>query len=231
LISQPLRTHFLRLRSLHPKETAHGDEFNSNNGTLKAFAHLFDFPYSKDTAEYKKSALFKRNEIMSQTKPSTFEEAIVQYTPMIHHLIKKLRIYKDFDDYIQLGFIALWEAYEKFDAEKGAFSAYAYSTMKGHLLMALKKQMKHAEHHTSLNEESLEVLETKQHNTLLEKEILYLYYKGLNKNEKIYIHEHIINDRPLKEIADKYNVKLDAVKWWGRSAKKKLKQAAVRLLE
>jgi RNA polymerase sigma factor (sigma-70 family) len=166
---------------------------------------------------------------MSQTRPSTFEEAIVQYTPMIHHLIKKLHIYKDFDDYIQLGFIALWEAYEKFDAEKGAFSAYAYMTMKGHLLMALKKQMKHAEHHTSLNEEWVEVPETGQHHIPLEKEILYLYYKSLKENEKIYIHEHIINDRPLQEIADEYNVKLDAVKWWGRSAKKKLKQAAVRL--
>ncbi|MFC3884681.1 sigma-70 family RNA polymerase sigma factor [Bacillus songklensis] len=166
---------------------------------------------------------------MIETKPATFEEALVQYTPMVHHLLKKLRIYKDFEDYIQLAFIALWEAYEKFDPEKGAFSAYAYMTMKGHLLMALKKQIKYAEHNKPLNEAVLGIIEAERNNVPLEQEILYLYYRGLTEGEKTYIHEHIINDRPLHDIAAEHQVKLDAVKWWGRSAKKKLRRAAERL--
>lgn len=163
---------------------------------------------------------------MFETKPATFEEALVQYTPMVHHLLKRLRIYKDFDDYIQLGFIALWEAYEKFDPDKGAFSAYAYMTMKGHLLMTLKKQMKYEEHNKPLNEEFLDVIKADISQVPLEEEILYLYYRDLTEGEKTYIHEHIVNDRPLQDIAAEHQVKLEAVKWWGRSAKKKLRRIA-----
>jgi DNA-directed RNA polymerase len=163
---------------------------------------------------------------MFEAKPATFDEALVQYTPMVHHLLKRLRIYKDFDDYIQLGFIALWEAYEKFDPEKGAFSAYAYMTMRGHLLTALKKQINYEEHHQPLNEQFLDVIEADMLKVPLEQEILSLYCRDLNKGEQTYIREHILNDRPLQDIADQHEVKLEAVKWWGRSAKKKLRRIA-----
>ncbi len=62
-----------------------------------------------------------------------------QYTSMIHRFINKLHIYKNKEDYQQIGLIALWEAHTKFDNAKGAFPPYAYSYIQGRILNALTK--------------------------------------------------------------------------------------------
>ena len=39
-----------------------------------------------------------------------FEEVYKQYEPMIYAMLRKLNIFKDQDEYIQIGRIAIWEA-------------------------------------------------------------------------------------------------------------------------
>ncbi|EEK97581.1 RNA polymerase sigma factor [Bacillus cereus BDRD-ST26] len=73
-------------------------------------------------------------------KPATFKEAVVLYEGMIVNQIKKLGIYQDYEEYYQCGLIGLWHAYEKFDAEKGSFPAYAVVTVRGYILERLKKE-------------------------------------------------------------------------------------------
>ncbi|WP_018394759.1 sigma factor [Bacillus sp. 37MA] len=68
-----------------------------------------------------------------------FEQLATQYTPMIHRIMNKLHIYKNKEDYHQIGLIALWEAHKKFDSAKGAFPPYAYSYIQGRILNALTK--------------------------------------------------------------------------------------------
>lgn len=76
-------------------------------------------------------------------KPKTFEDCLIQYTPMIKSLIKTLRIYKNYEDYYQVGLVALWQAYEHFIEEKGSFSNHAYTTVRGHLLNEMTKENKY----------------------------------------------------------------------------------------
>ncbi|MEH6938336.1 sigma-70 family RNA polymerase sigma factor [Bacillus sp. JJ664] len=76
-------------------------------------------------------------------KPETFEQCLVHYSPMVKSLIKTLRIYKNFEDYYQVGLVALWQAYEHFKEEKGSFSNHAYTTVRGHLLNEMTKESKY----------------------------------------------------------------------------------------
>lgn len=76
-------------------------------------------------------------------KPKTFEDCLLQYSPMVKSLIKTLRIYKNFEDYYQVGLVALWHAYEHFKEEKGSFSNHAYTTVRGHLLNEMTKENKY----------------------------------------------------------------------------------------
>lgn len=73
-------------------------------------------------------------------KPATFTETVVLYEGMIVNQIKKLGIYQDHEEYYQCGLIGLWHAYERFDAEKGSFPAYAVVTVRGYILERLKKE-------------------------------------------------------------------------------------------
>ena len=73
-------------------------------------------------------------------KPATFKEAVVLYEGMIVNQIKKLVIRKDYEEYYQCGLIGLWYAYERYDAEKGSFPAYAVVTVRGYILERLKKE-------------------------------------------------------------------------------------------
>ena len=73
-------------------------------------------------------------------KPATFKEAALLYEGLIVNQIKRLGIYQDYEEYYQCGLIGLWHAYEKFDAEKGSFPAYAVVTVRGYILERLKKE-------------------------------------------------------------------------------------------
>lgn len=67
-------------------------------------------------------------------KPTTFTETVALYEGMIVNQIKKLGIRQDYEEYYQCGLIGLWHAYERFDAEKGCFPAYALVTVRGYML-------------------------------------------------------------------------------------------------
>lgn len=69
-----------------------------------------------------------------------FEVIHQQFEPMIYHAMKSLSIYKDKEDFYQIGCIGLWEAVLRFDKGKGAFKSYAYSYIIGHMKMALSKE-------------------------------------------------------------------------------------------
>ncbi|WP_180232877.1 sigma-70 family RNA polymerase sigma factor [Bacillus sp. AFS055030] len=83
--------------------------------------------------------------ISGKLKPSTFEECLNQYSRMIKATMKKLHIYKNFDEYYQIGQIALWRAYQQYQTEKGSFSSYAFITVRGYLLNELSKAIKYDE--------------------------------------------------------------------------------------
>lgn len=78
-----------------------------------------------------------------------------QYEPMISAIMRKLHIYRDFELYRQAGRIALWQAWERFDAAKGDFTPFAYRSIYGGVLDELKKEARYVEHHKELDIEAL----------------------------------------------------------------------------
>lgn len=69
-----------------------------------------------------------------------FDEALVQYSPMISAIIRKLHIYRDYDAFRQVGRIALWQACQRFDESKGNFTPFAFRSIHGAMLDELKKE-------------------------------------------------------------------------------------------
>jgi RNA polymerase sigma factor (sigma-70 family) len=68
-----------------------------------------------------------------------FEEVLDQYEPMIYSCLRKLRIYKNHDSFIQVGRVGLWKSWQRFDSLKGDFAPFAYRSIYGSLLDELKK--------------------------------------------------------------------------------------------
>jgi RNA polymerase sigma factor (sigma-70 family) len=152
----------------------------------------------------------------------SFEKIVEQYEPMIHKIIHSLHLYNK-DEFYQLALIALWEASQRFEAEKGSFSSYAYSFMKGRLLDELRKQAKESDHHFCPKEEFWELASDSSH-PFIEKELLIDSSHILSRNQRKWLYYHIQIGLTMKEIAEKENVSVSAVKQWRSRAIVKLKK-------
>ena len=153
-----------------------------------------------------------------------FSTIAIQYEPMIHQIIRRLSIYKNKDDFYQLGLIALWEAYEKFDSKQGEFLNYAYMTVKGRMINELKRQ-----HTLELRSMSLENFDGLDQGVLdsyerLQHENMNVYTENLTENQKRWLVLTFIEQKSLAEIASTYDVSVAAVKSWRKSALQKLRK-------
>ena len=152
-------------------------------------------------------------------KHMNFEQLSAQYSNMIHSIIHSLHIYKDHDDFYQIGLIALWNASENFDEEKGKFSTYAYSFIKGRILTYLKKEKLQEERYLSAPEEDSQ--EMGYDVQFLEKENLVSYFHHLSDKEKQWVILRFYDVLSNRQIAEKWNVKVSTVRACERRAMSK----------
>ncbi|OIJ14248.1 hypothetical protein BKP35_07035 [Anaerobacillus arseniciselenatis] len=153
----------------------------------------------------------------------SFDEIAKNYEPLIKKQLKLLNIYKDHEEYFQEGLIALWEAYKRFDPEKGKFSSFAIITVRGRLLSLLNKEKKFQDHHT-LGESNNPHLVDQSVKVPLELEVVNSYLEGLSNREKLWIQEAILNEKKLSEIAKDHGVSTNTVKSWKKNVVKKLRK-------
>ncbi|MFD0049107.1 sigma-70 family RNA polymerase sigma factor [Actinomycetes bacterium NPDC127524] len=146
-----------------------------------------------------------------------------QYTPMIHSIIRQLSIYKNKEDYFQIGLIALWEAEEKFSAEKGSFLSFAYSMVKGRILNELKKEARFDSRFTPASAELLNEVSAVFHDRLLEEEILLTYCESLTAKQASWVLLSFKDNLTIQEIAEITGSSASAVKSWRKSALNKIK--------
>lgn len=73
----------------------------------------------------------------------SFEQTAAQFDPMIHKIMNSLNIYKNRDEFYQLGVITLWNVWKDHDPKKGPFISYAYGFVKGKMMNELTKQANH----------------------------------------------------------------------------------------
>ncbi|MCA1058843.1 sigma-70 family RNA polymerase sigma factor [Rossellomorea aquimaris] len=152
-----------------------------------------------------------------------FEEIHAKYERMIHKIIHSLHIYKNKDHYYQTGLIALWEAHQNFDPDKGAFPAYAYSFVKGRILTQLSKENKHEERSVYKESEFFDMIEDEHINEGLAEELLFSYCKDLTKNQRKWVMYTCLHMLTVSEISEVESVSISAVKKWRKGAKDKIK--------
>ena len=173
--------------------------------------------------EFKESALFYM-EITLNIKEKSFEEVFQMYEPAIKKQLVSLRIYKDFEEFYQLGRIALWQAYERFELEKGNFSTYAITMIRGTMLSRLTKETTYQERYASTSDEALSYIPNLSEEDPLELEILETYLTPLTDRERTWVYEAMLMQKKISEIATDYNVSTNTVKSWRKSAIHKLRK-------
>ncbi|PLS16462.1 RNA polymerase subunit sigma-24 [Bacillus sp. M6-12] len=171
-----------------------------------------------------RKALFRRKQNWKH-----FSDLAVQYTPLIKSIIRSLSIYKNKEEFFQVGLLALWEAETKYDPQKGTFQTFAYSIIKGRMLNELKKSNKWETRNQLTYEQGGVVGEALPfHANFLELEQLDCYCEGLTVNQKQWLILTYFHRMSITEIAMHTNTTPSAVKSWRRSALKKLKDSVDR---
>lgn len=148
-----------------------------------------------------------------------FEEVAMQYAPMVSAVIRKLHIYRDFDTYRQVGNIALWQAWQRFDDEKGNFTPFAYRSIRGAMLDELKRETRRndqASHMGSIQEEVGEAI--------VEGLPDWLEVGQLNDQEKWLLEALYIKDCKLSDLAASEGISLAGMKKRRERLLKKLKE-------
>ena len=148
-----------------------------------------------------------------------FEQLVAQYSNMIHSLIHSLRIYKNQDEFYQVGLIALWEGSQHYNEQKGVFAPYIYKFVKGKLLTHLKKEKKLENKFIySENEDGFHLTHK---DTLLEMEDLLSHFYHLTDLQKKWVVLHFYYGFSNRDIAEMENIALRKVRAWGDRAMEK----------
>ncbi|MFS0862224.1 sigma-70 family RNA polymerase sigma factor [Fredinandcohnia sp. 179-A 10B2 NHS] len=155
-----------------------------------------------------------------------FETLEKQYKPLIYQIIKSLHLYGDKDQFYQIGLIGLWEASTRFKAEEGAkFSTYAFTIIRGKLMDHIRRENHYVEVCETFGKEgdmNLTIEVDFEGSMLIE-----MYCRELTLNQKRWVLGRIIQDKSNKEIAEEHGVSVEAVKSWGKTAMKKLREIVV----
>ncbi|MGP4082235.1 sigma-70 family RNA polymerase sigma factor [Pseudalkalibacillus sp. R45] len=148
-----------------------------------------------------------------------FEKLLANFDPLIKTMIRRYSYSLEFDESYQIGRIALWEAYERFDPDKGAFPAYAQRYISGRFLQIINKKcviMTHAEDHILEENNSFVV-------PFLDDLIVNDYLQNLSERERLYVNEIILKQGSMKELACLEGVSYETVRSWRKNALDKLR--------
>ena len=151
---------------------------------------------------------------------SDFDSLAAQYSKMIHSIIHTLHIYKNQDEFYQIGLLALWDASKNFDDQKGSFATYAYSYIKGRMLSFLRSEKKREDRILYPSEEYWNGLEYET--SMMEKETLLSYFHHLTDKQEKWVLSYFYLGLSNKEIALRENVSLSTVKNWKKTAMEKV---------
>lgn len=152
-------------------------------------------------------------------KPATFTETAILYEGMIVNQIKKLGIRQDYEEYYQCGLIGLWYAYERYDAKKGSFPAYAVVTVRGYILVRLNKECVVQERYVCVGEYD-ERFESKDAELGAQD-----FMSVLNERERHIISERFFAGKTMGEIACETGMTYYQTRWLYRQALEKMRDS------
>jgi RNA polymerase sigma factor (sigma-70 family) len=173
---------------------------------------------------------------LDKKKDFTFEEIFKQNENRIHYHIHKLGIRDTHREFYMEGMFALWQAYMKYQPEKGPMSTYFNYIIRNRLIDMLRKEVRTVEKDELVRQEQIRQTETG--NRILRTGVTLMELDGVTLEdnsliEKIssimtekqmkYVIGFIVNGMSIREIAEQEGVTEDIVKGWGREARRKLR--------
>jgi DNA-directed RNA polymerase len=157
-----------------------------------------------------------------------FEMLHEKFEPMIYHMMKKLKIYRDEKEFYQIGCIALWEASLRFNEEKGEFKSYVYSYIIGRMKAVLTKERKNQEKENRLMTVSpQEETSEDDFKHLLANSNIDSISSLLTSNQSKWLKAHCLNGKTPSQVAKDEGVSISAVKAWRRDTIAKLKKHSI----
>ncbi|CDQ18899.1 RNA polymerase sigma factor, sigma-70 family [Halobacillus karajensis] len=155
-----------------------------------------------------------------------FERIVEETEGLIYHHIHKLHIIDRNGDFYAEGLFALWNAYRTYNPEAGAFVTYLHWKVRNALIDKIRKDSR-----ITMQEEGLAERMAKEGLGQWEDGITDTYMwkqvkASLTPNQWKWVYHTIIMDRSVAKTAYLEKVTHDAVKNWGRHARRKLKELA-----
>lgn len=159
--------------------------------------------------------------VQKENSLKNFEEVNIQYSPMISALIRKLHIYRDFESFHQVGRIALWQAYQRFDETKGDFTPFAYRSIQGALLDELKRESRYAERFAVMENDKFEWIAEEPGDDCLPE---WLGKIKLEKNEWELLEALFVKGKSVAALAEEEQLSLAGMKKRRERLLKKVKE-------
>lgn len=180
---------------------------------------------------------------MKKNNSFTFEDIFKQNERRIHYHIHKLNIRDPHQDFFQEGLVALWNAYKTHEPDKGPMATYFNFTIRNRLIDKVRKDTRLTENDEKVIMNNMKELGDGNHFSTSETVYplvdtsdipvhdSYLWNRlkdNLTTNQWKWVDYYIVKDMSIKEIANLENKSEDAVKSWGRQARKKLRNETFR---
>ncbi|MBP1970757.1 RNA polymerase sigma factor (sigma-70 family) [Virgibacillus natechei] len=170
----------------------------------------------------------------------TFEEIFKQNERRIHYYIHRLNIRDPHQEFYTEGLVAMWNAYEKYQPDKGPMATYFNYTIRNRMIDLMRKENKQQENLELYKQEQKTRMDDGNHyrsggatypvmkvaeseSTLYDLEFWKEVRTGLSDNQWKWVTYFVIEDMSVKEIAEQEGVSVEAVKSWGKEVRRKLR--------
>jgi len=159
----------------------------------------------------------------------------------IHYQIQRLGITGDlYEDFYSEGMIALWKAYKSFEPTKGNLGTYLNFRIRYRLIDLLRKRARENEQIEQIIRDKITEIDgghryglskfplvNQQGLPVSNEPFWHEVKRHLSKRQWQWVEYFIIADLTIQEIAEIESVSADAVKSWGREARRKLRKKEV----
>src|SRR5690625_2505243 len=156
--------------------------------------------------------------------------------------MQRLRIPRDlYEDFYAEGILALWQAYKRYDEEKGEIGTFINYQIRFRLIDLIRKKARHQEIlELAIHEAIVQIDDGNRYSEtglpivencgiVLENEAFWKEVRErLTSKQWKWVHYFIIANLSIKEIMEIESVSADAVKSWAREVRRKLREEGVR---
>ncbi len=150
---------------------------------------------------------------MQKESSMNFEQCYEQYKPLIQKALYRCRVYGNFDEYRHIAMIALWEATQTYDENKGTFETYAYFMMRYQIIAEMRKQNNHRNRNMLVGDEALQVFIDDGRNAIvIETPALAILWEELTTDERYILTSYYVLQNSDKEIAQALQLKVETLK-------------------